>query len=90
MTTLELRAGVFQNLNALLDDEDAMKQINDFLNRLRKQKATAKKEVALMSQEEFFAKIDRALQEADEGKAMAMKPNETLDEFLDRTSICIK
>jgi antitoxin (DNA-binding transcriptional repressor) of toxin-antitoxin stability system len=39
----------------------------------------------LMSKEAFFAKIDRSLQEAKEGKVFTMLPNESLTEFLTRT-----
>ena len=38
----------------------------------------------LMSKEEFFAKIDRSLQEAKDGKTFSMLPNESLDDFLTR------
>ncbi len=33
---------------------------------------------------EMLAKIDKAVQEANEGETFAMNPGETLDEFLDR------
>ena len=39
----------------------------------------------LMSKEEFFAKIDRSLQEAKEGEIYSMLPNESLSDFLKRT-----
>lgn len=38
----------------------------------------------LMSKEEFFAKIDKSLQQAKEGKRYSMKEDESLDDFLDR------
>ena len=39
----------------------------------------------LMSKEDFFAKIDRSLQEAKEGKIYSMLPSEGLVAFLKRT-----
>jgi len=39
----------------------------------------------LMSKEEFFAKIDRSIQQAKEGKVYSMLPNESLSDFLKRT-----
>jgi len=39
----------------------------------------------LMSKKDFFAKIDRSLQEAKEGKTYHKLPNESLSEFLKRT-----
>ena len=38
----------------------------------------------LMSKEEFFAKIDRSLQQAKEGKVYEMKEDESTKDFLNR------
>ena len=38
----------------------------------------------LMSKESFFTKIESALQEAKDGKSIAMQPEESLDDFLNR------
>ena len=38
MTTVELRASIFEHLNALLDDEEALIQLGDFLCELQRQK----------------------------------------------------
>lgn len=43
----------------------------------------------LMSKEEYFANIDRSLQEIKEGKGIEMLPNESLSDFLKRTE-CTK
>jgi len=43
----------------------------------------------LMSKEEYFANIDRSLQEIKEGKGFEMLPNESLSDFLKRTE-CTK
>ena len=42
------------------------------------------KDDTVMSKAEFFAKIDRSLQEAKEGKTVKMLPDESLDDFLER------
>ena len=36
MTTMQLRADIFENLNLLLDNEDAMIQLRKYLHILRK------------------------------------------------------
>ena len=38
MTTVELRASIFEHLNALLDDEEALIKLRDFLCELQRQK----------------------------------------------------
>ena len=39
----------------------------------------------LMSKEAYYAKLDRSIQEAKEGKTYVKLPNESLSEFLRRT-----
>jgi len=43
------------------------------------------KDDTLLSKKDFFAKIDRSLQEAKEGKTYYKLPAESLSEFLKRT-----
>ena len=40
----------------------------------------------LMSKEEFFAKIEEAERQIERGEYSVMKPDETLDEFLERVT----
>ena len=44
----------------------------------------------LMSKEEFFAKIDKSLQQAKEGKTHSMNEGESLDDFLDRIGVNVQ
>lgn len=41
----------------------------------------------LMSKDAFFAQIERAIADVKEGKTYAMKPNESLDDFLNRMEV---
>lgn len=41
----------------------------------------------LMSKEAFFARIERAIADVKEGKTYTMKPNESLDDFLNRMEV---
>lgn len=41
MTEMQLRASVFEDLNAILDNEDAMRKLRKFLSRLRKEATAA-------------------------------------------------
>ena len=68
-----------------LDKVDAGMEVLIQRGRAKSYKVTAVSEDdTLMSKEEFFAKIDRSLQEAKEGKTIAMLPDESLDDFLAR------
>ena len=39
---------------------------------------------SFMSKEDFYAKIDRSIQQAKEGKVTAQRQNETVEEFIER------
>jgi len=68
-----------------LDKVDAGMEILIQRGRNKSYKITSVSEDdTLMIKEEFFAKIDRSLQEAKEGKTFTMLPNESLDDFLTR------
>ena len=41
-------------------------------------------EPTLLSEEEFFARVDEAREQIKRGEGVEMLPNESLDEFLDR------
>ena len=72
-----------------LDKIDAGIELLIQRGRSKAYKVTAVSEDdTLMSKEEFFAKIDRSLQEAKEGRTFAMLPNESLDDFLSRIERC--
>ena len=74
-----------------LDKVDSGMEILIQRGRAKSYKITpVSKDDTLMSKEAFFAKIDRSLQEAKEGKTTAMLPNESLDDFLARIERCIE
>ena len=73
-----------------LDSVDAGMEVLIQRGRTKSYKVTAvSSDDTLMSKEEFFAKIDRSLQEAEEGKTVAMFPDESLSDFLIRVEKCI-
>lgn len=82
MTTLELNAEFFRQMGIIADDENYMKRALKYIKKLAVQKQ--EEDDSLMTKEEYFAKIDRSLQQAKEGKVMRMLPNESLDDFLKR------
>lgn len=72
MTTMELRAGIFENLNLLLDNEEAMEQLNSYLLRLRKkmQKAQRQETLRPYTIEELQARADEAMAEIEAGEVL--------------------
>ena len=65
MTTAQLNAEIFQNLSVLAESEDMMVRVAKYLRKLVKEK---KADPTLMSEEEFFEKLDRAEADIENGK----------------------
>lgn len=82
MTTFELNAEFFRQMGIIADDESYMKRALKYVKKLAAQKQ--EEDETLMTEEDYFAKIDHSLQQAKEGKVHEMLPNESLDDFLKR------
>lgn len=65
MTAMELNAELFRNMSIIAEDEDLLKRAAKYLRRL----VAEKEDQTLMSEEEFFAKVERA--EKQSGKSFA-------------------
>jgi hypothetical protein len=60
-----MTAEILQNLSVLAESEDMMTRVAKYLRRLVKEKEA---DPTLMSKEEFFAKLDKAEEEIENGK----------------------
>ena len=74
-------AEIQASLNEIAGDEAMLARVAKYLRRLVKER---KPDSTCMSKEEYFAKIDRSLEQARLGKVYTMLPNESLDDFLKR------
>ena len=72
-TAIVLKNGT---LGIIAEDENLLKQALRYLKKL----ASKKQDETLMTEEQFFARVDKAKQ----GKSAVMLPNENLTEFLRR------
>ena len=82
MTTLQLRAELFREMNPLLDSEAALEKLVKYVKKLTTKKADS----TLMAKEEFFRQVDEAREQIRRGEGIRMLPNESLDEFLRRVA----
>ncbi|MBR4336786.1 MAG: hypothetical protein IKP91_00895 [Bacteroidaceae bacterium] len=73
----QLAAQAYRNLSVIVKDESSLRRAAKYLRKLAKEVNSDKAE---MTQEEFFAKLDKA----KEGKGDIMLPNEDLTAFLKR------
>jgi len=74
-------AEILQNLGALSGNEDALARLSKYLRRLVKEQEN---DPTLMTEEEFFARVDKGRQQIKDGLGMEILPNESLSDFLER------
>ena len=80
MTAVQINAELFRTMSEIADDEGLMMKLLKYAKKL----AAKKNDPTLMTEEEFFAKLERGEEEYRQGKCYTMFPNESLDEFLKR------
>ena len=81
MTTAQLNAEIMQNLSVLADSEDMMTRVAKYLRKLVKEK---KADPTLMSNEEIFAKLDKAEEDYQKGNFTTLQPGESVTDMLKR------
>ena len=65
MTTIQMNAELLRNMSIIAEDENLLKRAAKYLRKL----VAEKEDSSLMTEEEFFAKIERA--EEQPGKSFA-------------------
>ena len=81
MTALQIanmNAEILRNLGTLAEDENMLNRVAKYLRRLVKEK----EDPTLMSKEEFFAKIDEAKREYEEGKCITFDNIDDMNAWL--------
>ena len=74
MSTVNLNAEIYEALSVIAKDESLLKRAVRSLKRL----AAQKKDDALMTEEEFFAVVDKSLEEAKAGNTKRINSAEEL------------
>ena len=74
MTELQLSAEILRNMSIIAEDEKLLKRVAKFLRKL----VAEKEDAALLSKEDFFARIEKARKQS--GKSFANI--EELDTFI--------
>ena len=70
---------LWQGIGYIADDEILMRRLSKYVKRLAKEKAD---DPTLMTKEEFFARVDEARREYDEGKYRAFSSVEEMNAWL--------
>lgn len=74
-------AEILRGLGAISDNESALARVAKYVRRVVKEQEN---DPTLMTEEEYFAMLDRSEEQAREGKVYEMFPEESLDDFLKR------
>ena len=74
MTAIQMNAEILRNMSIIAEDENLLKRAAKYLRKL----VAEKEDSALMTEEEFFAKIERA--EKQPGKSFASA--DELDKYI--------
>lgn len=80
MTAIQLNAELYKAMGEIADDEVLLKKVLRYVKNL----AAKRNDDSLMTQEEFFAKLDKGEEEFRQGNYYEMQPGEDLDDFLKR------
>lgn len=82
MTTNELNAEVLRNLSIVAEDENLLKRVARYLRRVVAEK---QKDPTLMTEEEFFARVEEAEEQYRQGQYTTMMPGESVENMLRRS-----
>lgn len=78
MTALQMNAELFRAMGEIADDETMMAKVLKYVKKLAAKKA----DPTLMTKEEFFAKVDKSLEQARQGRVHRIESKEELGQFL--------
>ena len=78
MTAIQLNAQIFRDMATIAESESLMRQLAKYLKKL----VAKKEDPTLMTKDEFFAKIDRARQQIDNGEGHRFANVEELDRYI--------
>ncbi len=78
MTAIEMNAELLRNMSIIAEDENLLKRAAKYLRKL----AAEKKDPTLMTEEEFFARVDKAEKEIAEGKGITFTNKNDMNAWL--------
>ena len=79
MTLTEMNAELFRQLSIIAEDESLMAKLLKYAKKLT---ANKKSDSSLMTEEEFFARIDASMEQAQQGHVHRIETKEELNQFL--------
>ena len=81
MSSTDVNIQIWRDLAEIADSEPLMKQLARYLRKLVAKKA----DQTLMTEEEFYSKLEKGEKEYHEGKCTRLQPGESVTEMLRRS-----
>ncbi|MBR1935577.1 MAG: hypothetical protein IJ835_05955 [Muribaculaceae bacterium] len=78
-----LDADFLRDLSLIAQNQSLVKRLKKYVGRLAKSQT----DESLMTKEQFFARIDKAKREVENGEVFTMLPNESFQDFRKRVGI---
>ena len=78
MTALKMNADIYRSLGVIAEDEQLLARACKYLKRL----ASSKEDETLLTREEFFAKVDRAIEQAGNGEGVEFNDSQIMNAWL--------
>ena len=79
MTAIQMNAEILRNLGTLAEDESMLKRVAKYLRKLVAEKEADSTE---MSREEFFARVEKAEKDIDEGMGITFTNRDDMNAWL--------
>ena len=79
MTTMQMNAEIFRHMSVIAEDEGLMKRAVKYLRKLVAEKEA---DPTLMTEEEFFAKLDKAEESIKKGKGTTFNHPDDMNAWL--------
>ncbi len=79
MTAIQMNAEILRNMSIIAEDENLLKRAAKYLRKLIAEK---KADPTLLSEEEFFARVDEAREQIKQGKSISFSTPQEMNKWL--------
>lgn len=79
MTAIQMNAEILRNMSIIAEDENLLKRAAKYLRKLIAEKQA---DPTLLSEEEFFARVDEAREQIKQGKSISFSNPQEMNKWL--------
>ncbi|MBR0182883.1 MAG: hypothetical protein IJQ05_06390 [Bacteroidaceae bacterium] len=79
MTSIQMNAELLRNMSIIAEDDNLLKRAAKYMRKLVAEKEA---DPTLLSKEEFFARVEKARKQAEQGQVHRIETKDELNQFL--------